>query len=643
MQIIPLSAALLVLSSLVNCDTEADILTDDFNIDDNFSLEREETTATSSTLQTHDAITFYDPDTKKYNNTEHLDIKQLKGNNLLMSFNFESSGHTQLYDNKKNNILYYGVFPKSLGTILKSTNTRDLHLRFGHGWYDSELNGKLIDNGFSSGGTGVELWADIEANNKEEAFEKWIQLANSLSGLFCASLNFIDSSVTTTPEKLFANSIDLESQVDLLGNLYHFRSALPREPVCTENLTPFLKLLPTKGKQGISTLLSGHKLFNAEWSSMSIDVVTDCSNNDPENCTQSMKQSINLILNVPKILDKNANPIPSPTPGPELRCDMDKIHDLYNCFPLPPSNALQFSFRDLFGKEVGGGSLIASTPTAVCLDLDLDNWEIQVLSLVPLTERYQDSKICFDLKSSAGYNFLFETRDAHKINPVEQPPFYASRSLSGYSQDNGGFRLDLHNPTDEIQKIVIFETLPWFVRLYMHSLVLTITDEETGGVKNINVQDDELSQYVTEMIYNPAIDRVVPTHLELTVVVPRRTKIKFSFNFDKAMLLYAEYPPDANHGFELEPAVFALVDSNDSSQIKYIMRTTTSLLTLPTPDFSMPYNVIILTLTVMSLLFGSVFNILVKNTVTEEEAEKLQMEKPIEKIKAKLCKLLGRN
>lgn len=66
------------------------------------------------------------------------------------------------------------------------------------------------------------------------------------------------------------------------------------------------------------------------------------------------------------------------------------------------------------------------------------------------------------------------------------------------------------------------------------------------------------------------------------------------------------------------------------------MRTTTSLFTLPTPDFSMPYNVIILTSTVMSLAFGAIFNLLIKRTVTEEESDKLVANSKIEKLKHKI-------
>lgn len=40
--------------------------------------------------------------------------------------------------------------------------------------------------------------------------------------------------------------------------------------------------------------------------------------------------------------------------------------------------------------------------------------------------------------------------------------------------------------------------------------------------------------------------------------------------------------------------------------------TETVLVSLPTPDFSMPYNVITLTCTLMALFFGSMFNMLTR-------------------------------
>ena len=80
-------------------------------------------------------------------------------------------------------------------------------------------------------------------------------------------------------------------------NLYLLHGTLPREVVCTENLTPFLKLLPCKGKAGIASLLDGHKLFDASWQSMAIDVRSVCLE-DGSKCSIEMEQTVDMVLDV---------------------------------------------------------------------------------------------------------------------------------------------------------------------------------------------------------------------------------------------------------------------------------------------------------------------------------------------------------
>ena len=82
-----------------------------------------------------------------------------------------------------------------------------------------------------------------------------------------------------------------------LPNLHLLHGTLPREVVCTENLTPFLKLLPCKGKAGISSLLDGHKLFDASWQSMSIDVTPICAAAS-DNCQLQITQTIDMVLDI---------------------------------------------------------------------------------------------------------------------------------------------------------------------------------------------------------------------------------------------------------------------------------------------------------------------------------------------------------
>lgn len=82
-----------------------------------------------------------------------------------------------------------------------------------------------------------------------------------------------------------------------ISNLHLLHGTLPREVVCTENLTPFLKLLPCKGKAGISSLLDGHKLFDASWQSMSIDVVPICPSESSE-CVLQITETIDMVLDI---------------------------------------------------------------------------------------------------------------------------------------------------------------------------------------------------------------------------------------------------------------------------------------------------------------------------------------------------------
>jgi phosphatidylinositol glycan class T len=119
-------------------------------------------------------------------------------------------------------------------------------------------------------------------------------LTNSLSGLFCASLNFIDSTRTSRP----AISFDpVGENMSPNSALHLLHGTLPGEVVCTENLTPFLKLLPCKGKAGISSLLDGHKLFDASWQTMSVDVIRRCSGNQL-NCIVEIEQTVDMVLDI---------------------------------------------------------------------------------------------------------------------------------------------------------------------------------------------------------------------------------------------------------------------------------------------------------------------------------------------------------
>lgn len=208
---------------------------------------------------------------------------------------------------------------------------------------------------------------------------------------------------------------------------------------------------------------------------------------------------------------------------------------------------------------------------------------------------------------------------------LPQPSLYASRSFTGHGQERGGVQTLLTNPSlDSPVNIIYFESLPWFMKPYLHTLKAQVIKQSSSN-----------SKLIKSIYYRPALDRRRGTQLELLISVPKNSTVVLTYDFDKAILRYTEYPPDANRGFDIAPAVIRLPSTSNGSGSPFgaeYLRTPSLLLPLPTPDFSMPYNVIILTSTVMALAFGNIFNLLVRRFVAADEVEGFD----IAKIKGRL-------
>ncbi|SPQ23408.1 034b75d1-34ed-4755-bed9-c4d503c03f2a [Thermothielavioides terrestris] len=571
---------------------------------------------------------------------EQLVLRPLPQSALLASFNFRSN--TTVSEFEKGNFRF---FPRSLGQILQHAGTRELHLRFGLGRWDAESWGARPWDGAREGGTGVELWAWLEADTDEEADRKWLTLTNALSGLFCASLNFIDGTRTTRP----VMSFQPEGDHTTVSNLHLLYGVLPHEVVCTENLTPFLKLLPCKGKVGIATLLDGHKLFDASWQSMAIDIRPVCPAD--EECVLQIEQTIDMVLDIERSKRPRDNPIPRPPPGHELPCDTSKpYHSHDTCFPTDHTANQDWSLSQIFGKPMKGTCpLTDPTVPPVCIHVP-DTRSVFVSEGVRENKSASGASRCFEIPPSADFDMVLprpsesdpaanQTPDS-AIVPPETPLLYAERSFTGHGQERGGVQTILRNPSpDAAVEFIYMESLPWFMRIYLHTM-------EARVVAAAYARPDESSSLIQQVFYRPAVDRARGTQLEVRMRVPPAATVFLTYDFEKSILRYTEYPPDANRGFDVAAAVITILDpdhpgprsdqgspaagartSRSSSRgsgggrrfAAYTLRTTTLLCSLPTPDFSMPYNVIIFTSTAIALAFGGVFNILVRRFVAADE------------------------
>ena len=208
------------------------------------------------------------------------------------------------------------------------------------------------------------------------------------------------------------------------------------------------------------------------------------------------------------------------------------------------------------------------------------------------------------------------------------------------------------------QRIVFLDVLPWYLRCYLHTLSLK-NDRARGGV---------LRPLLTD--FRPGKDRDRPYVLELVVELPAKSETRVSIEFEKSLLKWLEYPPDANRGFDVGSAVIsavlpsrrnftglgrrhstfaeALEADGDGAEEEfdafYQLHTERLLVNLPTPDFSMPYNVICLACTVVALAFGPLHNITTKNlqVVAPGSEEKGYLGKAVDKIRSLLSGTVSR-
>lgn len=282
---------------------------------------------------------------------------------------------------------------------------------------------------------------------------------------------------------------------------------------------------------------------------------------------------------------------------------------------------MEWGLSRIFGRPIQGSCPVGERENAVDVVIDVPNE--RTVDVVPEgaldTVSNMEMQRSYRLKEGQELDLRLPHQVLEHLADHRQTLLHAQRQMTGYGQERGGMHIVITNPHAHSQRVVYLESLPWFLRPYMHTLSIFGATTEN-------------------MYYTPAIDRRKGTQLELLLEVPPLSTVEMTYEFEKAILRYTEYPPDANRGFDIPPAIVRVLPSNESSvdQGSYL-RTTSLLLPLPTPDFSMPYNVIILTSTVIALGFGSIFNLLIRRFVLVGEAPKSPMavmvQNLVEKVK----------
>lgn len=491
---------------------------------------------------------------------------------------------------------HYRLFPKALGQLISKYSLRELHLSFTQGFWRTRYWGPP----FLQAPSGAELWVWFQ-DTVTDVDKSWRELSNVLSGIFCASLNFIDATNTVTPTASF-KPLGLANDTDD----YFLRYAvLPREVVCTENLTPWKKLLPCSSKAGLSVLLKADRLFHTSYHSQAVHIRPICRNAHCTSISWELRQTLSVVFDA------------------FITGQGKKDWSLFRMFSRTLTEACPLASQSLVYVDITGYSQ--------------DNETLEVSP--PPTSTYQDV-ILGTRKTYAVYD-LFDTamiNNSRNLNiqlKWKRPPdnealpvpfLHAQRYVSGYGLQKGELSTLLYNSHPyRAFPVLLLDVVPWYLRLYVHTLTITSKGKENKP------------SYIH---YQPAQDRQQPHLLEMLIQLPANSVTKVSIQFERALLKWTEYTPDPNHGFYVSPSVLsALVPSvvaakpvdwegsplfntlfpvSDGSSYFVRLYTEPLLVNLPTPDFSMPYNVICLTCTVVAVCYGSFYNLLTRTFHIEE-------------------------
>uniref|UniRef100_A0A8D1K621 Phosphatidylinositol glycan anchor biosynthesis class T n=1 Tax=Sus scrofa TaxID=9823 RepID=A0A8D1K621_PIG len=457
---------------------------------------------------------------------EELVITPLPSGDVAATFQFRTRWDLDL---QREEVSHYRLFPKALGQLISKYSLRELHLSLTQGFWRTRYWGTP----FIQAPSGAELWVWFQ-DTVTDVDKSWKELSNVLSGIFCASLNFIDSTNTVTPTASF-KPLGLANGTDHSFLRY---AVLPREVVCTENLTPWKKLLPCSSKAGLSVLLKADRLFHTSYHSQAVHMRPVCRN---ARCT-----SVSW----------------------ELRQTLSVVFDAF----VTGQGKKDWSLFRMFSRTLTEPCPLAAE-SRVYVDITSYSQDNETLEVYPLPLTTYQDVILGTRRTYAVYDLL----DSAVINN--------SRSLN--------LQLKWKRPPENG---------------YIH--------------------------------YQPARDRLQPHLLEMLIQLPANSVTKVSIHFERALLKWTEYTPDPNHGFYVSPSVLsALVPSvvaarpvdwdesplfntlfpvSDGSSHFVRLYTEPLLVNLPTPDFSMPYNVICLTCTVVAVCYGSFYNLLTRTFHIEE-------------------------
>ncbi|XP_046564141.1 GPI transamidase component PIG-T-like [Haliotis rubra] len=513
---------------------------------------------------------------------EELFIKPLDSGHTYFHFQFTTIWNASIQDQET--FHHYRLFPKSLGDVVSTYGVQELHLSQTQGLWRHEKWGYPVEDA----PPGAEFWVWFKPTVKN-VDQTWAELVNAVSGLFCTSLNFLDGKSTVAPKWSFRPRGVATEGYSYSSKFVRY-GALPSEIVCTENLTPWKKLLPCDTKVGLATLFKAVKLYDAAYHSLATHFRPVCQ--DAE-CRQ---QAIELSLSLSVVVDTTV--INAGYPNWSLK----KISFTTPVCWLTPMSRPDKKFK--------------LTPEPARRESFVRGQESRTYAVYDVGEATSGGKVL---------NIAAKFDSALTFFDIQPPPLFTQRYITGYGLERGGVMCEIHNTLSSNLTVIYMDTLPWFMRVFY---------------KTLTIKNNGVIIRPFKIHYIPGKDRIRSYQFEIVFRLRANSVTTISYEFERAFLKWTEYPPDANHGFPINSAIISTVlsdasnytapgqqsavfgNKDESDQFFLRIHTESLLVSLPTPDFSMPYNVICLACTVVAIAFGSIHNLTTRRFIVSDPSKK---------------------
>jgi phosphatidylinositol glycan class T len=118
--------------------------------------------------------------------------------------------------------------------------------------------------------------------------------------------------------------------------------------------------------------------------------------------------------------------------------------------------------------------------------------------------------------------------------------------VPGYGEELGGISVDITNNENRPLTIHYYDSVPWYLRLFFHTLKFHINNTKVDYLKgNIRYSLRDIP-VLHNYTLAPAEDHGIPAIIEFSMEIPAKSRLSFGIEFEKAFLHWTEFPPDAH-------------------------------------------------------------------------------------------------